>query len=733
MTRQIKAAFQVLCIFGLLLLTVVPALAQSAEPRLTVERANPPLEATVSAAPTAIAIWFEQAIDAGPDSAAIEVFSQAGERQPIGRATVYHADPRHISAPVLGAVGPGTYSVVWTVRLAGDASERSGAYGFRVGPAAIPGAATTSDAWPALWAVITRFLTLFGLALVLGGFAVTGHAMWRGLDASNDHRRRVLALGGAVIALIGTVIEPAIDALLTVPSPAIPSLLSGYPSIWWLRVGAIAGLVTIAVAAVSVPARSSAMRRSLWLGGVVLAAVALTSLSAANVASRLGPSTPAANLLVIVVQVVLVILAGVYLHTAIGPSSESTGTSPFRLTQWLVPALGVTSLILLAVLSGLLLTGPGDLVHRPFGWLLVALAGLLLIALALALAFRRSERGGAGWGIVGPLTLTLVGVATLALTVPPGKAAEGASLAVVDLVAPVAVKVNGEPGLVHLLYQPAATGQNALAVWLANAEGEIPDPAKRPTYAIELTSLHDLTPPIRLVPEIDQASNLATTTGELPGQGWWQADVMVTPPDGEPTTVTFFLLLPDPNVHGYGPQPGSSPAAEAVFERGLATMTGLHQVRFSVGIGGGSGTFARSAIAINDGGDGSVRSYREQSASYETVIIGDRQWLRQGTEEWTERQAGHIFTPAEWGETYEPATGFALGPVVDLAGEPTQVVTFWLPRQENPRQEPAWYAWWVGTETGQVRRETMISTRHYMVYDFSGFNQPVEITAPAVD
>lgn len=733
MTRQLRAAFRVLAFmfaFGPLVVAATPALAQSAEPRLRLERADPPLETAVSPAPETIALWFEQAVYPGAGSATIEVIGETGERQAIGPATVYEVDPRHMSAPVLGTLEPGTYSVVWTVRLAEDANERSGAYGFRVGLASIPGAATEGDAWPAFWAVMARFLTLFGLALGLGGLVLTVPTVWRGLGSEDGQRRCALILGGGVIALIGTVVEPSIAAVLTVPSPTIGSLLRNYPPAWWLRAGAIAGLVLISSGAVLARAAPRAVVRLLWLGSVVLAALALTAVSVTNVSAWLEPPTPTADVLMVLAQVVLVILIGIGFHATITPTPDTGHTPPFQRLGWLVTVLTVAALLLIAALGVLLLSGPADLVSRPFGWLILALAVLLVLMLAVAAITWRSRQGGPSWVAAGLATLAVVGVATLALAVPPGKAAEGASLAVVDLVAPVSVEVDGQPGLVHLLYQPAAIGENTMAVWLANAEGEVPGPAERPAFDIELTSLHDLTPPIQLDPASDDVGTLAIATGELPSQGWWQANVTVTPPTGEPATATFFIVLPDPNVHGFGPEAGSSPAAEAVFERGLATMTALHQVRFNVAIGGGGGTFARSAIAINDGDDGSTRSYQEEAATYETIIIGDRQWLRQGSEEWTERPAGYIFTPTEWGATYEPATGFALGPMVELGGEPSQVVTFWLPRQENPRQEPAWYAWWVGTETGQIHRETMISTRHYMVYNFSGFNQPIEVIAP---
>jgi len=46
------------------------------------------------------------------------------------------------------------------------------------------------------------------------------------------------------------------------------------------------------------------------------------------------------------------------------------------------------------------------------------------------------------------------------------------------------------------------------------------------------------------------------------------------------------------------------------------------------------------------------------------------------------------------------------------------------------RQVVAWYLWWVGTESGQIRREAMVSRLHYMLHQFSDFDAPMTFSPP---
>ena len=47
-----------------------------------------------------------------------------------------------------------------------------------------------------------------------------------------------------------------------------------------------------------------------------------------------------------------------------------------------------------------------------------------------------------------------------------------------------------------------------------------------------------------------------------------------------------------------------------------------------------------------------------------------------------------------------------------------------------PKRVVAWYARWVGTESGRVRQEMMVSQSHYMLSRFSEFDAPVKIAPP---
>jgi hypothetical protein len=111
------------------------------------------------------------------------------------------------------------------------------------------------------------------------------------------------------------------------------------------------------------------------------------------------------------------------------------------------------------------------------------------------------------------------------------------------------------------------------------------------------------------------------------------------------------------------------------------------------------------------------------------VIVGDRRWILVG-EDWVEAEPIPFLTPAAWGEAYADATGFQVGPREEVDGELSQVVTFWQPPRTNPSRAPAWFAWWIGLASGEVRREAMVSTRHYMVYGYNDFDAPLEITPP---
>jgi hypothetical protein len=230
----------------------------------------------------------------------------------------------------------------------------------------------------------------------------------------------------------------------------------------------------------------------------------------------------------------------------------------------------------------------------------------------------------------------------------------------------------------------------------------------------------------------NSTTTLFTGTVALPSAGWWQADLTVTPPGGIAARARYWLVLPDPNVTGMGLDPASDPRAQALFTRGLESLTSLRSVRYTQRLGDGGGSLYRSQTAVSAAEPERLAAYADRIVDAaddvvaQQVIVGDRRWILVD-EEWVEAEPIPFLTPAAWGEAYADAAGFQFGPREEVDGELSQVVTFWQPPRSRA---PAWFAWWIGLASGEVRREAMVSVRHYMVYGYSDFDAPPNITPP---
>ncbi len=104
---------------------LLPAIYAHAHAML--DRAEPRVGSTVSAAPRQVSLWFTQSIE--PASSAVEVRDSAGARADAGRP---RADPSHRSLHIpLKSLRPGTYSVHWRV-LSADGHNSEGTFSFQV-------------------------------------------------------------------------------------------------------------------------------------------------------------------------------------------------------------------------------------------------------------------------------------------------------------------------------------------------------------------------------------------------------------------------------------------------------------------------------------------------------------------------------------------------------------------------------------------------------------------------
>ena len=213
--------------------------------------------------------------------------------------------------------------------------------------------------------------------------------------------------------------------------------------------------------------------------------------------------------------------------------------------------------------------------------------------------------------------------------------------------------------------------------------------------------------------------------------GWWRLSVEV---DGAERAAEFYLLIPDPNLNGPNavPRAQASAEGEALFQRGMEALTSLRDVRFTQWIADGRGNASVSEHGVTSG-DGSTPpgfTYRA-AGGMEAIIIGSTRWIRlPGDARWEEQQSAPVVLPSEWDEEYIGATGFTILGEETIDGERCLLLAFVAPELTEPRRTVAWYLWWVGEETGYVRKEAMVSRLHYMLNAFRDFDVPIALSPP---
>ncbi len=237
--------------------------------------------------------------------------------------------------------------------------------------------------------------------------------------------------------------------------------------------------------------------------------------------------------------------------------------------------------------------------------------------------------------------------------------------------------------------------------------------------------------PLALQPDTE-AEGAFLASSRLDQAGWWQLNIEV---DGAEDPAEFFLLIPDPNLDSPSavPTAASSPEGEAVFRRGIEALTELHDVRFTQWIADGLGNASVAAHAVT-AGDGNAPpgfSYRAVGGM-EAIIIGSTRWIRlPGDLGWEEQEGATVVLPSQWDEEYFGATGFTILGEETIDGERCQLLAFVVPELSEPRRQTiAWYLWWVGAETGYVRKEAMVSRLHYMRNAFNDFDVPIALAPP---
>jgi hypothetical protein len=349
---------------------------------------------------------------------------------------------------------------------------------------------------------------------------------------------------------------------------------------------------------------------------------------------------------------------------------------------------------------------------------------------------RPSQRRWLPAAIVAALLIAIIAVGAWWLLAGRSAAPDWDRVAALDLKAPTGDAFDEKTPWVMLHLAPGKPGAtNTISARLVARTGT-PIASAGPAQSItEITAQHLVpgsAPESLPLQPASSPDGTVSTSSPLDGSGWWHLRVTV---DGAARPADYYVLLPDPNINGPAAVPTSAttPEAEAVYARGMQSMTSLQDVQFTQWMADGQGNGAISYHAVHAGGDGTPGGFIFKAAGgMEAVVIDSTRWVKlPGTLGWDEQEGALSVPPSEWGEEYQGATGFTLIGEETIDGERTQLVAFTVPEVSEPRRQiAAWYIWWVGVDSGEIRREAMVSRLHYMLNEFSGFNEPFALAPP---
>lgn len=749
-------------------------------------RAEPPIDGLVLAPPSQITLFFSEEITPSASVGILDANGRSFGTSPLPVGA--NGDARQLTVNI-GTLASGTYTVTWSAESRIDGHQLSGTYAFRVGGGLPPGVATVEGENPAPWAVATRWLTFLGTAIAAGAFLFRlAIAPGNGDSIRWLRRRSALILWGSVAALLATIAEPVLQALLDDrgDSLSLRDIIWGLPRGWWWRPAMIVPLVVLAVI-VAYPMRGRLPRPVAGIGMVLALGsplgLALTSHAAgreswreiaviSNVLHQWSSALWIGGLVSLIVW-----------FTASRPLG-SEGTADRRS----ISRFSTLALLLfgIAVLTGVINAGfvfpfiedirrdgLSRAVFDPlwtsrYGIVLSIKIIVLVIPFILAMWHRATVKRfaeatiDAATALPGQFRKTLrleaflvvlvvLGGSTIALSAPPPAVEPERDYA--TLVAPARTAEGQEPILVHLTATPVRQGENQLTVRLTDWDGVPLSDGPAPRVALDFLSLdHEVSKEGISLQADDAASMTWSTSGlDLSLDGWWQVTATVARQGMPDAAAAFFLLLPDPNTSGAGngPKPASSDEAEALFRKAVTTMPSWRSVRWIEYLGSGDDVLVIGEFAVIDGGGQEPNAYEvrlrysggfapfangepPRPPTYDTrrsITVGERSWLSTtGDGEWLDQPPGRFDLPAQWGEIYAAGQNFRLGGTQTVNGEEARIVTFYSP--ERTGQSEAWYAWWIGVDTGNVLQITMTARQHYMMWRYTDVNANFSIAPP---
>jgi putative copper export protein len=547
----------------------------------------------------------------------------------------------------------------------------------------------------------------------------------------------VLALAGALIAAFATLAEPVLQTQFPPAGASAPSLGDAFdsqPEAWLYRLVALAVASLLAGAALLLPRLTWASLAAgvAALGGVI--GLSMTGHAAGEERWR-----TAAIAIDAIHQITIALwIGGLILLAVSWRSINRAMIARFSLVALPLLLIGIgagvgNSIFALPTLSALW--------ESDYGKVIIAKVIVLSFVLELALFHRLSLRQAADRAteLVRRMRIPLRIEAVLALIVVLGGSILAllapASVAETPLLSRLEVThysepIDGQDRLRTTLYvSPAKPGPNEIGVGVADNAGVPIPPDQIQRVRLDFQSLTNQTAQVDIEATAGPDGIWRAEGMQLSIADWWRVTVTVRRAGVQDSVTPYYILLPDPNMHGFEDATGNSdPEAEAVFQQGLSGLTSLNSVRFIQQLSSGTAdTLVFSQTQVNDGSDGTAPAMSVSTETTSVITIGNRRWIGQAGGRWGETGSNPPIPPSEWGQDYAAATDFRLGGIEEVNGEQARIITFYTP---ETNLAPAYYVWWVGVESGRLLQVAMVSRLHYMTESFSDFNAPIEIIPP---
>src|SRR5919201_1633851 len=345
----------------------VAALVALAAPAAAFAHANlvrlkPANGVVLATAPTAVRVFFDDAIRPGPG---VEAVRNGGGSVLAGRAHVAPGDPRELVVPLRRGLADGAYSVRWSI-VSDDGHNERGVTAFAVGAGVSPPTASLSAGGGGRTGDVVFRALLFAGLLAAAGAAVFRLLVWpRGLG---DRELSLVVLAGCVLAAGGAT-GLALRGTAATRFGLVEWILAGLPaagaalSLRWRRAGAVVALCLVPLPTIaghaldasqpwwSVPADVlHLLGASIWVGGLLTLAVAVP-----RAARRLEPMARGRVLAAAATRFSTLALASVAVLGATGLARALRELS--AVSQLWDTSYGRTLLVKTGLLAGLVLLG----------------------------------------------------------------------------------------------------------------------------------------------------------------------------------------------------------------------------------------------------------------------------------------------------------------------------------------------------------------------------------------